>query len=333
MLTLLELRNQAAQLLLEVQKLLSMKVNELAALIPKRKLERQYFAPIYASNVCGASCPYCAFHKGSGVRRITLTFEQALQEALFLKGKGCDSAYCLTGSFPEKDIAKVGSMTEVNARVLRAIHQVGLFPVLESSPFSRDNLAALLESAGGRGRYVLFMEAYNQDVYRALHDNDPYKGNPEKRLQQVELALEAGWQEVGIGFLIGLNPNITEEVTSLVAHYRYLREERGVHTVTLSVPRVNPGTGVEATQWTIPDEMFTKVVFVLQILCPDAWIVLTGRESAALRDRLIPLINQCIIGVCGSTVPGGYTLGNDAQDGQFALLDRRSIKELRYKYN
>lgn len=331
MLTLRKLHHQAELLLPRVQRLLSMNVGDLLMVATKWGKKRQYFAPIYASNVCGASCPYCAFRKGSGARRITLTFEQALEEASFLKGKGYDSAYCLTGSFPEKDITKVGSMTEVNARALRAMHQVGLFPVLESSPFSSDNLKALLESAGGRGRYTLFMETYNQSVYRALHNNDPYKGDPEKRLQQVELALEVGWQEIGIGFLIGLNPNIEEEVASLAAHYRYLQEERGVRTVTLSLPRVNSGTGVEAARWAIPDEMFAKVVLVLQVLCPDAWIVLTGRESAEMRDKLIPHISRCIIGAHGSTVPGGYTLGNDVRDGQFILFDRRTIEELRQK--
>jgi len=332
MLTLNELQQRSIQLLPEVQRLFALGVEELPVLFSVRGKQREYFAPIYASNVCGSRCSYCAFHKGSGVQRITLTPKQAVQEALFLKERGYDSVYCLSGSFPEKDITKIGSMTEVNARVLRALSQVGLFPVLESSPFSQKNLESLLKSAGDYGRYVLFMETYNREAYRELHGGDPYKGDPERRLQQVELAFAAGWQELGIGALLGLNKEIPREIASVVAHCHYLQKECGVHKVTISVPRVNSGTDVEASKWKVSDETFIQAVFVLQALCPDAWIVLTGRESIAMRDRLIPHINQCIIGARGSTVPGGYTLGNKSRDGQFELVDKRSVEELQQKY-
>lgn len=327
MLKLSELHNRAASLLPAVRDLFHMDQSKLSAMLGAKEKERQYFAPIYGSNVCGASCPYCAFHKGSGIERITLTSEQALAEATFLKEKGYDAAYCLTGSFPEKTLGKIGSMTEVNARVLRAIHSVGLFPVLESSPFSPDNLRALLKCAGGFGRYVLFMETYNTDTYMALHGNDRYKGNPEKRLQQVEVAQKAGWKELGIGALLGLHKDIEAEIAGITAHYEYL-----VHTatkITISVPRINSATDVASSQWVIPDDLFLKAVIILQILCPDAWIVLTGRESPMMRDILFPLINRCIIGARGSTVPGGYVLNNNPRNGQFMLIDTRPLDILK----
>lgn len=322
MLTLLALYGMANGLLCEVNDLLRQPISDLRhqAQMSRPPTPLVLFAPIYMSSVCQATCTYCAFRKGNTIQRRTLKTEEAWAEAAFLQRLGYDAAYCLTGSF-------VGpAMTRVNAKGLRAICEAGLFPVLESSPFTLAEFGMLCEVIEGKGRYVLFQEVYDQILYATLHDpNDPFKGDPEARLGQLDLALDAQWPEVGIGMLIGLNPNLSFEVACLVAHYRYLLE-RGAKKVTISVPRLQPATGVELL-CSLSDEKFLAVVYALRILCPEADIVLTGRERADVRDVLRPVTN--IWGVHGSTVPGGYTLGRKAEDGQFMLTDRRTVEEIR----
>jgi 2-iminoacetate synthase len=280
--------------------------------------ELEFFAPLYVSNVCASSCPYCAFRKENKIKRITLSYEQCLQEVLYLNAKGLSSVYCLTGSWKAGGINEINSMTEVNSRGLRAIREGGLFPIMESSPFSKSNFRELLETVDGNGRFVLFQEAYNPDVYLSIHKGDKHKGDPDSRINQINLAIKAGWPEVGIGTLLGLNPNVIEEISYIVAHYKFLLPQ--VRQITISVPRINPGTGIILSPH-ISDEQFQKTVYCIRLLCPKAKIVLTGRETSQIRDSLKHITH--IWGVQGSTVPGGYTLGEQVENGQFLLSDKR----------
>lgn len=328
MLTLEVLFKKASLYIKEVQNLFSMDLAELRekALEVARKCELSFFAPIYVSSICQSTCGYCAFRKGSKIKRRTLTLEEVRQEVAFLKSQGYSTVYCLSGSFPEGSLTKRGSMTEVNARGIRVIREAGLFTVLESSPFSLENFTALLSMAEGEARFVLFQECYDRNTYLDIHGGDIYKGDPDARLQQLDLALASGWPEVGIGVLIGLHYDVASEVACLIAHFDYL-ESLGARKVTISVPRINDADGIEIKEKS-SREMFLKTNYIIKILRPNAPIVLTGRESEEVRDLLRPVTD--IWGVKGSTVPGGYTLNGNPENGQFMLYDRRSITELNF---
>lgn len=326
MLTLEVLYQKALVYTKQVNMLFNLELDELrgwALLEARQDNELSFFAPIYVSNICQSTCGYCAFRKGNNIKRRTLTFEEAYQEANYLRMQGYSTAYCLSGSFTEGDISRTGSMTEVNARGIRAIREAGLFPVLESSLFSRENFQALLSVAHGMARFVLFQECYDYDTYVGIH-RDQYKGDPNARIQQIDFAVDAGWPEIGIGVLIGLHDAVVLELACLIAHFNYLKE-KGVRKITISVPRINDATGINIRNRS-SDEMFLKVNYIVKIMCPEAFIVLTGRECSEIRDTLRPVTD--IWGVRGSTVPGGYTLGGHEEDGQFSLCDRRSIAEL-----
>jgi 2-iminoacetate synthase len=283
-----------------------------------------FFAPIYVSNECDAGCWYCGFAKGSDITRYTLTIEETEAEVAYLKREGYDAVYILTGSTPAGSIQEKESMTERNARGLRAVARAGLFPIMESSPFTLENFQELLEAVDGRGRYVLFQEVYDQTIYRKNHSpRDPFKGDPEARLQQMDLALRAGWKELGIGVL-GLNPDQETELAYQCAHQYYLRDA-GAELVTISVPRMNPATGVK-TQRRCSDEDFFRGAYTLRILCPESPLVITGRETPEIRNQLWPVTE--IWGVKGATEPGGYVTRRAPQDGQFSLVDRRTIAEI-----
>ncbi len=68
------------------------------------------------------------------------------------------------------------------------------------------------------------------------------------------------------------------------------------------------------------------MICALRLLLPDAGLVLSTRESAALRDNLLPLgITQMSAGSC--TAPGGYA-EKDSSTPQFAIDDDRSPAEV-----
>jgi 2-iminoacetate synthase len=327
MITLIKLKKLAKQYNGQITELMDKNLRELRSLalnVKNLNDSLEFFAPLYVSNVCKENCSYCGFRISNDIKRITLSQNQVNQEVKYLKKQGYTQVYCLTGTFWEGSVDDIGSMTEINARGVRSLVANDVFPVLESFPFSQRNLSDLLSIANGEARYVLFQETYNNVVYDQFHQNLNVKHNPDIRLQQVDLAIKAGWPEVGIGVLLGLNPNIEEELSHLIAHYYWLTRQ-GVRQVTISVPRINRAKNTKITS-KIHDNVFIKTVYVIRILCPKAKIVLTARESIKIRNSLKPITH--IWGVKGSTVPGGYTLNNKMRNGQFLLKDGRSIKDL-----
>lgn len=289
------------------------------------------FSPLYMFDICRASCSYCGFAKGSVPMPKVLTVDEALRESMAIKAMGCDAAYVLGGSLTAWDSLPTNMLSTqavYAARGIRAVVEAGLFPVLEMSPFSRyefEQLAGIVV----RGRYVLFQETYNSDLYRQIHQGAltmRYKGTPEERITQVSTALSAGWREVGIGAILGLAPDLWSDVAAVIAHAQLLLGF-GARLVTISVPRLNLAAGA-VTDARCSDDEFIRAVAIYSILCRSASpgrvkVVITGRETAAMRDLLAPLTD--IWGIRGSTTPGGYAVRPNAEGGQFSLAggDRR----------
>lgn len=294
------------------------------------KGEREFFAPVYVSNACAEDCDYCGFRKSLRFKRTTQNLEEARREVTHLGDLGYTHIYILTGSFSPEITAKINAV---------GVQAVGEDPrvqlVLESSPLARPGLEHLLELAGGYGRHTLFMETYDRDTYARLHAEMRWKADPDARLQQYVDAAAVGWQEVGLGVLFGVAPDLAMELACLAAHAQLLVEECGVQRVAISMPRLMPGAGA-SEQSRCSDEEFLKAFFTLRLLIPHAVLVLTARESADMRDRLKRYVGS--IGVGGSTKPGGYTLDPDpvidGREGQqFGLSDVDTLAQLKQRWS
>jgi len=119
------------------------------------------------------------------------------------------------------------------------------------------------------------------------------------------------------------------EVLSILAHAAELDQLFGVGPHTISVPRLEPATGVplaENPPAAVSDRDFKKLVAVLRLAVPYTGIILSTRESAAMRREVFKLgISQISAG--SRTDVGGYRSG-DPKDGQFSLGDHRSLEEV-----
>ena len=69
-----------------------------------------------------------------------------------------------------------------------------------------------------------------------------------------------------------------------------------------------------------------QLLCALRLLLPDVGITLSTRESAELRDSLIPL-GVTHLSAGSHTEPGGYTGPSDAEP-QFEVADTRSPAEV-----
>src|ERR1041385_715520 len=58
------------------------------------------FAPLYLSNECINNCQYCGFSRDNRILRVTLTVEEARQEARALRTQGFRSVLLVAGEHP-----------------------------------------------------------------------------------------------------------------------------------------------------------------------------------------------------------------------------------------
>ena len=102
----------------------------------------------------------------------------------------------------------------------------------------------------------------------------------------------------------------------------------GIGPHTISVPRLRPALGslIQEAPYPISDMDFKKLVAVLRLAVPYTGIILSTRESEALRDELLSLgISQISAG--SKTGPGGY--GHEEENAeQFSNSDHRSLSQM-----
>jgi 2-iminoacetate synthase len=144
--------------------------------------------------------------------------------------------------------------------------------------------------------------------------------------------MEAGLDDVGIGALFGLY-DWRFELMGLLAHARELERAFGLGPHTISFPRLEPAENapyVQETRWAVSDADMEKIVVLIRLAVPYTGMILTARENAAMRRRLIRLgVTQTDassrIGI------GAYRDGEGGQreDGQqFLLGDTRCLDDV-----
>lgn len=281
------------------------------------------FAPLYLANDCVNSCLYCGFRKDNReARRIILSPEQAVREARFLEKRGFHRLLLVSAEHPGKTDA--GYLAEI----LKAIYRGTGMRILHvnAAPMTEEELRILKEA--GAGVYQVFQETYHPETYRTMHPSGP-KADFEWRLTCMDRAMKAGFRDVGIGALLGLY-DYRFEVLSVIRHAESLRDAYGTFPHTISVPRFKRAFGSPMSEAPRPvsDREFEKIVIVYRLSVPTAGVVVSTREPAALRDRILD-IGASQISAGSKTDPGGYTEDvRHADSEQFELDDTRPIEEI-----
>ena len=297
------------------------------------------FAPLYLSNECINNCRYCGFSRDNPILRVTLSVEEVVTEARYLRDAGFRQILLVAGEHP-KFVSENYLLDCV--RVLAAD-----FPSisLELGPMSIQEYAPLVR-AGAEG-LVVYQETYHRGVYAELHTAGP-KRDFDYRLDCPERAYQAGFRRIGIGALLGLW-RWQDEAAALAAHVEYLLQHCWQAQLTVSLPRLRPAAGGFRPLFSITDRELAQLICALRITFPQAGIVLSTRERPSLRDALVSL-GVTMMSAGSHTEPGGYTrrgvehlhqtvrgrmvppefqAGEDQlATGQFEISDDRSPREI-----
>jgi 2-iminoacetate synthase len=288
------------------------------------------FAPLYIANHCSNNCLYCGFRKDNkDLQRVALSMEQIAGEVRVLEREGHKRLLMLCGEHPGRSsldyfieaIETAYSVTTEKGGEIRRIN-VEIAP-LEVEEFRRLKAAKI-------GTYVLFQETYHHETYRKMHPTGPKKDYV-RRLTAMHRAQEGGIDDVGIGALFGLY-DYKFEVLGLLFHALQLERDCGVGPHTISIPRLEPALNAPAAIQPpnpVSDADFKKLVAVIRMAVPYTGMILSTRETAALRSEVFDLgISQISAG--SRTNPGGYR--EDTSEGfraaQFNLGDTRTPDEV-----
>mgnify|MGYP001216249168 CR=1 FL=1 len=299
----------------------SASIEELARAANRVTIERfgkaiGMYAPLYLSNECVCTCTYCGFSMGLDVKRRTLRLDEVTREARLLSGRGFRNILLVSAEHP-KHVS-----VEYVAQCIRETKRHAAYAGIEIAAADEEQYLAYAEA--GCDGVVLYQETYDPQSYAAHH-----LGGPKKkygwRLDAPERASSAGIKHLGLGALLGL-ADWRFEALALTQHVRWLQRHCWRSQVNVSLPRINAAAGGFAPEHPVSDRDFVQMLCALRLALPTAGIVLSTRETPALRDRLVGLgVTHMSAG--SSTEPGGYARPGEA-GAQFELEDTRSPDEV-----
>ncbi|MGK2907356.1 MAG: 2-iminoacetate synthase ThiH [Desulfuromonadales bacterium] len=274
------------------------------------------YAPIYLSNECHNGCLYCGFAVHNKVPRRTLNLDEIEQEARILHDLGFRHILLLTGEAP----GLIGNdfIAAAAKRIRPFFSSIGI----EVYPMETTGYKEMVDA--GIDALTIYQETYDPALYAQLHPSGR-KRDYRFRLETPERAGEAGLRRIGIGFLLGLG-DFRSEAFFAGLHGRYLAHHYWRTLLSVSFPRLRPAEGGFQPPNPVSDRKFVQLMCAMRLLLHDAGLVLSTRESAGLRDNLLPLgITQMSAGSC--TAPGGYAEKDSATE-QFAIDDDRTPAEI-----
>lgn len=286
------------------------------------------FAPLYLSNYCVNGCVYCPYHlKNKTITRKKLTQEEIRNEVIALQDMGHKRLALEAGEDPLRNpieyilesIQTIYSIKHKNGAIRRVNVNIAATTV--------ENYKRLKEA--GIGTYILFQETYHKENYKKLHPTGP-KSNYEYHTEAMDRAMEAGIDDVGIGVLFGLN-TYKYDFAGLLMHAEHLEARFGVGPHTISVPRICPAEDIHTEDFpnVIPDDIFSRIVAIIRISVPYTGMIISTRESAESRAKVLDLgVSQISGGSCTSV--GGYSEHEKAENNsaQFDISDTRTLDEI-----
>jgi len=254
------------------------------------------FAPLYLSNECINNCQYCGFSRDNPILRVTLSLDEVIREAMELKSQGFRNILLVAGEHPK--FVSVNYLRDCIA----ALHSDWPSVSLEVGPLETEDYGPLV--AAGADGLVVYQETYDRKVYAEMHTAGP-KRNFDWRLETPERAYAVGFRRLGISPLYGL-ADWRYEAICVAAHADYLLRNCWKAAITISLPRLRPCAGEFQPLSRMTDRDLAQLVCALRIRFPDVGLVLSTRESAKLRDGLLPL-GVTMMSAGSHTEPGGYT--------------------------
>lgn len=275
------------------------------------------FTPLYISDVCTNQCRYCGFNARNRQKRRHLSVEEAKAEAFAIADLGFQHILLLTGDAPK--LSSPQYIADVAAAIKPRFASVGI----EVYSLTQSEYERIIKA--GVDSMTMFQETYNPELYDWLHPAGPKKDYA-FRLAAPARAAMAGMRSIGIGALLGLD-DFLDDAFATGLHAWWLQKTFPGVEISVSIPRICPHEGEFEVRNGVDDRHLAQYVMALRCFLPRAGITCSSRESAFMRDHLIPLgVTRVSAGV--STAVGGRATEDLHNPGQFEISDHRSLDKM-----
>lgn len=286
------------------------------------------FAPLYLSNYCVNGCLYCPYHlKNKHIPRKKLTQEEIRNEVIALQDMGHKRLAIEAGEDPVNNpieyilecIDTIYSIKHKNGAIRRVNVNIAATTV--------ENYKKLHDA--GIGTYILFQETYHKESYETLHPTGP-KHDYAYHTEAMDRAMEGGIDDVGLGVLFGLEM-YKYEFAGLLMHAEHLEAVHGVGPHTISVPRLKRADDIDPDEFDngISDDIFAKICACIRLAVPYTGMIISTRESKAVREKVIRLGVSQISGGSKTSVGGYYEPEPEEESSeQFDVSDKRTLDEV-----
>lgn len=290
------------------------------------------FAPLYIGNYCINDCTYCGFRRSLRTTvRHTLSEEQLINEVKSLEREGHKRLILVYGEHPKytpEFIAKTVKLTYAT----KTNNGKGEIRRVNINAAPLDIAGYKIVKEAGIGTFQVFQETYHKETYAKYHPAGTQKGDYMWRLNAMDRAFEGGIDDMGIGALFGLY-DWRFEVLGLVTHALHLQQRYGVGPHTISFPRIQPANGLDIElPYRVSDSEFERLVAILRLAVPYTGLIMTARESKAIRDKVMEFgVSQIDAGT--KLEIGGYQKERQDKEQtlneeQFQVGDTRDLDEV-----
>ena len=274
------------------------------------------YLPLYLTNLCANDCSYCGFSMSNKLKRKVLTEAEAVAECEVIRQMGYESLLLVTGEHESK-----GGM-EYFRRMLPVVRPYAAYLMMEVQPLATAEYRELIGL--GLDAVMVYQESYHQPTYERHHLRGK-KQDMRWRMETPDRLGEAGIDKMGLGALLGL-ADWRADSLMLAHHLSYLRKRYWKSRYSLSFPRLRPCTGGLSPSHPLTDRQLVQLICAWRLFDPELELSLSTRESAALRDAVIPL-GITSVSAASSTQPGGYASPQRELE-QFAIHDDRSVHQV-----
>ena len=295
-------------------------MTEVSARIKRRHFGNtvRTFAPLYISSYCMNNCVYCGFRKSYDYPRRRLSFDEVLNEARIIRDMGHESLLLITG-----EDAKISP--DFTADLIRVLKNDFAYINIEYYPMTEPSYRKLYE-AGCHG-LTIFQETYDPELYPSFHPSGP-KANYQFRLNALAEGGKAGFYNLGMGALLGLNPNWRLEASNMAVHGLWIRKHFWKSHPQFSFPRITPtkwGYNVPAP---LSDHDLEQMILAFRLAFHEADLILSTREKPEFRLRMAESAVSHL-SACSQVDPGGYQDHLDGKNlGQFSMNDQSSVEQV-----
>ena len=285
------------------------------------------FAPLYLSNYCVNGCLYCPYHaKNRDIARRKLSQDEIREQVIALQDMGHKRLAIESGEDPV--MSPIEYILESMKTIYSVKHRNGAIRRVNVNIAATtvDEYRMLKEAE--IGTYILFQETYHKESYLALHPTGP-KHDYDWHTEAMDRAMEGGIDDVGLGVLFGLE-KYRYEFVGLLMHAEHLEAVWGVGPHTISVPRVKPAMDIDPASFDdgLSDDMFEKIIALIRIAVPYTGMIISTRESQAVREKALQYGISQISGGSRTSV-GGYEEEERPHDTeQFDVSDQRTLDEV-----